>query len=80
MDELKIIDAAVVVATIFGASVLLWYIFGDSPTLEQLLLGIVTPIATIMFSAYKHVDNKIDKINERLAQVGERLAKLESKS
>lgn len=60
----KIISILMVLSLLFAIALTLWYIFGDSPTTAQLILGIVVPFVLSIFGIYERLNNKIYQTRE----------------
>ncbi len=74
-----LIALSVAIAIIF----FLWYLLGNSPTTEQIILTSILPAYLFAFGIYKHLNdkihNKFEKVNEKLSEIGERLARIETR-
>ncbi len=61
----------------------LWFMLGNSPTLEQMLMIVVLPVYLFVFGVYERLNNKIintrESINRQLGEVKVSLAKIEGK-
>ena len=68
---MKIYDIITIILFVVTLVVVLWYIFGDSPTLEQ---GLLILILTFLFSTYGNVKGQSSRLSSlegsfgRLAQ------------
>ena len=71
--------ASLVVLVIF----LLWYMFGNSPNLEQIFILFVLPFAGGFFAVYEKLNNKIMNtgvhLQKELGEIKQTLGKIEGK-
>ncbi len=69
---------------------LLWFMLGNSPTLEQMFVVLVVPVYLFIFGIYERLNNRVANLNNKIMdtreslsqQMGEikvSLAKIESK-
>lgn len=62
---------------------LLWFMLGDSPTVEQMFVVLVVPIYLFVFGIYERLNNKLmntrENINRQLSDIKVSLAKIEGK-
>lgn len=71
----KIIRVLLAISIIVAIVVVIWYIFGNSPTTEQLLLTAVIPLYIYVFYTKEQFNEKWDKLNERVHATREELLK-----
>lgn len=62
---------SVIILVIF----LLWFMFGNSPTLEQMLMILVLPVYLFVFGVYERLNNKISNLNNKLSDTREGIQK-----
>ncbi len=51
-QQMKIEDLLFVVGALVAVALLLWYLFGNSPTIDQLLVGLMVANLTFSFKIY----------------------------
>ena len=68
MEKIKIINALIVVSLIVLVIFLLWFMFGSSPTFEQIVILFVMPFAAALFGIYERLNNRITHTREMLQQ------------
>jgi hypothetical protein len=72
-----------ILSLLLAIALTLWYVFGDSPTLTQLIFGIVMPFALSIFGIYERLNNKIYQTREifqkELGIIKQTLGKIEGK-
>lgn len=74
-----IINTILVLSIILLVVFLAWYMFGNSPTWEQILIVFVLPMATAMFSIYERLNTKIDLVHTQISDIKVSLAKIETR-
>lgn len=77
--KIRFIDVLIIFSILMVLSFFVWYLIGDSPTIEQMVVAVVFPSYIFTFGIYKHLNEKFDKINERINIIGERLSRIEGK-
>jgi membrane protein YdbS with pleckstrin-like domain len=75
MNKEKIAYILIVVWIILVAIMILWYTFGHSPTVEQILtIAVVTPYVFV-FGIYERLNNRIndnyEKLNDKISKTRE---------
>jgi hypothetical protein len=73
MDKEKIIIGLVTISIITLIIFMLWFMFGNSPTTEQLLLLLVLPVYLFMFGIYERLNNKVINTREQILLTRESL-------
>ncbi len=83
MNKETIINLAIFFSAVALFVLLLWYMLGNSPTVDQLLLGLIIPLYLFIFGIYEKLNNKIMNIRELfIRDMGEMkvsLARIEEK-
>ncbi len=49
----------------------LWYLFGQSPTTEQLLMAYILTPFLFTFGIYERLNGKVEKVNDKLSKTRE---------
>src|SRR3989338_1283002 len=83
MDKIKIINTVTAFSVVLAIIFFLWYIFGNSPTSEQIVAILIIPCYLFMFGTYKSLNNTMnirfekinDKIDEKFEKVNEKFEK-----
>ena len=88
----KFINIILFISIILAAGVFIWYLIGDSPTIEYIVITFIFPVYIFVFGMFKGLNDKIennykslinilnekfDKVNEKFYVLGERIAKIE---
>ncbi len=72
MNTEKIIQVVIGLSMFALVIFLLWFMFGHSPTLEQILILFVIPLTGVIFGMYERLNNKIISTKVQLfKEVGE---------
>ncbi|MBS3056705.1 MAG: hypothetical protein J4473_04695 [Candidatus Aenigmarchaeota archaeon] len=87
MDKIKIINTVTAFSVVLAIIFFLWYIFGNSPTSEQIVAILIIPCYLFMFGTYKSLNNTMnirfekinDKIDEKFEKVNEKFEKVNEK-
>ena len=85
-----ILSILIVFSVLLLVVFMLWFMFGNSPTLEQMLMILVLPVYLFVLGVYERLNNKVTNLNNKIMdtreslgrQMGEikvSLAKIESK-
>ncbi len=77
---------------ILAVATFIWYLLGNSPTIEYIAVTFIFPVYIFVFGMFKGLNDKIennykslisllndkfDKVNEKFYVLGERIAKIE---
>ncbi len=66
MNRERIVQVLMVISLVLLVIFLLWFMFGNSPTLEQIFVMFVAPFALGLFGVYDRLNNKIMAPRERI--------------
>lgn len=73
----------IILSVILLVVYLVWFMFGNSPTSEQLAVVLVLPVYLFMFGIYERLNNKImntrESIHRQMGDIRVTLAKIEEK-
>lgn len=67
----KIAYISIAVSIVLALVMVLWYIFGNSPTDIQVLTVLVLSPYLFTFGIYERLNNKISKVNDKISQARE---------
>ena len=68
MDKEKLAQVLIVILLIVLVIFLFWFMFGHSPTLEQVVALFVIPLYVFTFGMYERLNNKIMRTNQNLSE------------
>ena len=71
----KLIYALIIFGVFLALVMTIWYLFGHSPTIEQLLLAYVVPSYIFTFGIFEKLNNKIENLNNKLSLTREEFQK-----
>lgn len=75
MEKIKIINGVIIVSLIVLIIFLLWFMFGNSPTLEQIMILFFLTLGGALFGVYEKLNNKIERNVTMIYQTREVLRK-----
>ena len=64
----NIANFMILVSIILALVMVLWYVFGNSPTDIQVLTVLVLSPYLFTFGIYERLNNKISKVNDKISQ------------
>ncbi len=65
----------------FAAAIILilLFVFGNSPTIEQIVIGIAVPVVLDIYKRFSSLDRKISKLEESNSWIRQSLERIEHK-
>tara|TARA_Y100000310_G_C19992442_1_gene494739 strand:- start:130 stop:390 length:261 start_codon:yes stop_codon:yes gene_type:complete len=66
MKKITIADIILILLFLFAITLALWYIFGNSPTFEQVILGFVLPVIFGIAIKIAIIDTRLNYIEENI--------------
>ena len=75
MEKEKIVKVLLIVSLAVLVVFLLWFMFGNSPTIEQLFVLFVLPLYVFVFGIYEKMNARINMLSSKIMETREQLQK-----
>ena len=72
-------DVILIILFILAVGMIIWYIFGDSPTFEQINLSLIAVVVGILFKIYREVGEIKMDIKHSFANVSKDINSIKNK-
>lgn len=66
MKKITLIDIILIILFLFAVVLVLWYLFGNSPTIEQIIVGFMLPIAFGIAIKLSIISTRLDYIEKNI--------------
>jgi len=71
LNKATISNLLIALGVLLAIAMTLWYLLGQSPTTEQLLLAYVISPFLFTFGIYERLSGKIEKVNDKVSKTRE---------
>ncbi len=71
IDKETLSNLLIILGMLLAIVMSLWYLFGQSPTTEQLLMAYILTPFLFTFGIYERLNGKVEKINDKLSKTRE---------
>lgn len=75
METNQILNFLLILSIVLAVIFFIWYISGNSPTAQEVLVVFVLPLYVFVFSVYEKVNKKIDNLHKIIFETRENMQK-----
>ncbi len=68
MRKITLADIILVILFLFAIALALWYLFGDSPTFEQIIIGFILPVIFGIAIKISIIETRLNYIEKNIKE------------
>ena len=68
MKKINIADIILIILFLFAIALALWYLFGDSPTFEQIIIGFILPVIFVVSIKMAVIETRINYVEKNIKE------------